>query len=52
LEGKLALAEIVDVSKLSGDTIKFGATVTLITKAFKVRHVEWFEDRPKKRKQV
>jgi transcription elongation factor GreA len=30
LEGKLARAEIVDVSKLSGDTIKFGATVTLI----------------------
>jgi transcription elongation factor GreA len=23
-------AEIIDVSKLSGDTIKFGATVTLI----------------------
>lgn len=103
LEDKLALAEIVDVSKLSGDTIKFGATVTLIdedtgekrtwqivgepeadaskgrisvtspmakaligktkgttvlveapggAKAFKVRHVEWFEDKPKKRKQV
>src|SRR2546423_2132609 len=30
LEGKLARAEIIDVSKLSGDTIKFGATVTLI----------------------
>jgi transcription elongation factor GreA len=30
LEDKLARAEIVDVSKLSGDTIKFGATVTLI----------------------
>src|SRR6185437_5179756 len=30
LENKLARAEIVDVSKLSGDTIKFGATVTLI----------------------
>jgi len=103
LENKLALAEIVDVSKLSGDTIKFGATVTLIdedtgekrtwqivgepeadaskgrisvtspigraligktegatvlveapsgTKAYKVRHVDWFEDKPKKRKQV
>ena len=30
LEDKLAHAEIVDVSKLSGDTVKFGATVTLI----------------------
>jgi transcription elongation factor GreA len=30
LEAKLSHAEIVDVSKLSGDTIKFGATVTLI----------------------
>ena len=102
LEGKLARAEIVDVSKLSGDTIKFGATVTLIdddtgekriwqivgepeanpsegtisvtspiaraligqtkgttvlvdapggTKAYQVRHVEWFGDERKKRKQ-
>jgi transcription elongation factor GreA len=30
LDDKLARAEIVDLSKLSGDTIKFGATVTLI----------------------
>jgi transcription elongation factor GreA len=30
LEDKLARAEVVDVSKLSGDTIRFGATVTLI----------------------
>ncbi|MGZ5834709.1 MAG: transcription elongation factor GreA [Xanthobacteraceae bacterium] len=30
LEDKLARAEVLDVSKLSGDTIKFGATVTLI----------------------
>jgi transcription elongation factor GreA len=30
LEDKLARAEIIDVSKLSGNTIKFGATVTLI----------------------
>src|ERR1700730_2191257 len=30
LEDKLARAEIINVSKLSGDTIKFGATVTLI----------------------
>src|SRR6516225_6483430 len=28
LEDKLARAEVIDVSKLSGDTIKFGATVT------------------------
>ncbi|TAK47987.1 MAG: transcription elongation factor GreA [Xanthobacteraceae bacterium] len=30
LEDKLARADIIDVSKLSGDTVKFGATVTLI----------------------
>jgi transcription elongation factor GreA len=30
LQDKLARAEVIDVSKLSGDTIKFGATVTLI----------------------
>ena len=30
LEDKLARADIIDVSKLSGDTIKFGATVTVI----------------------
>ena len=30
LEDKLARAEVIDVSKLSGDTIKFGATVTLL----------------------
>jgi transcription elongation factor GreA len=30
LEDKLARAEVINVSKLSGDTIKFGATVTLI----------------------
>jgi transcription elongation factor GreA len=29
LEDKLSRAEIIDVSKLSGKTIKFGATVTL-----------------------
>ena len=32
LEDKLARADIIDVSKLSGDIIKFGATVTLIDK--------------------
>ncbi len=30
LEDKLARAEVIDVSKLSGDTVKFGATVTLM----------------------
>lgn len=29
LEDKIRRAEIIDVSKLSGDTVKFGATVTL-----------------------
>jgi transcription elongation factor GreA len=30
LEAKLARAEIIDPSKLTGNTIKFGATVTLV----------------------
>jgi transcription elongation factor GreA len=30
LEDKLARADIIDISKLSGDTIKFGATVNLL----------------------
>jgi transcription elongation factor GreA len=30
LEDKLSRAEVIDVSKLSGDTVKFGATVTLV----------------------
>jgi transcription elongation factor GreA len=30
LESLLALADVIDVSKLSGTTVKFGATVTLI----------------------
>src|SRR3978361_1559552 len=30
LEDKLARADIIDISKLSGDTVMFGATVTLI----------------------
>src|SRR3990172_4094875 len=29
LEDKLSRAEVIDTSKLSGDTVKFGATVTL-----------------------
>lgn len=30
LENKMARAEIIDVSKLSGETVKFGALVTLL----------------------
>ena len=30
IEDKLARADVIDVSKLSGDTIKFGATVALV----------------------
>jgi len=30
LEDKLARADVIDVHKLSGDTVKFGATVTLV----------------------
>jgi len=30
LEDKLSRAEVIDVSKLSGTTVKFGATVTLV----------------------
>ncbi|MDJ0932600.1 transcription elongation factor GreA [Breoghania sp.] len=30
LEDKLSRAEVIDVTKLSGDKVKFGATVTLI----------------------
>ena len=30
IEDRLSRADVIDVSKLSGDTIKFGATVTLV----------------------
>jgi len=30
LESKLALAQVIDVTKMSGDTVKFGATVTIV----------------------
>src|ERR1700704_6884568 len=30
LEDKLSRAEVIDVSKLSGNSVKFGATVTLV----------------------
>ena len=35
LEDKLARADVIDVSKLSGDTIKSGATVSLIEKRYR-----------------
>ncbi len=30
LEGLIALAEIIDISRLTGDTVKFGATINLV----------------------
>lgn len=30
IESKLALSQIIDVTKMSGDTVKFGATVTVV----------------------
>lgn len=30
LESKMALAQVIDVSKMEGDTVKFGATVTIV----------------------
>jgi len=33
LESMLALADIIDVTKLSGDKVKFGATVTFVDEA-------------------
>ena len=30
LEDKLARAQVIDTSKMSGDTVKFGATVTIV----------------------
>jgi transcription elongation factor GreA len=39
LEDKIARADVIDVSKLSGDTIKFGATVTLIDEDTDKKHV-------------
>ncbi len=30
LEAILALAQVIDISKITGDTVKFGATVTLV----------------------
>src|SRR6516162_6232132 len=39
LEDKLARAEVIDVSKLSGDTIKFGASFTLQAAATEKKQV-------------
>ena len=39
LEDKLARADIIDITKLSGDTIKFGATVTLVDEDTDKKHV-------------
>jgi transcription elongation factor GreA len=39
LEDKLARAEVIDITKLSGDTVKFGATVTLIDEETDEKHV-------------
>ena len=39
LEDKLARADVIDVSKLSGDTIKFGATVTVVDEDTEQRKV-------------
>jgi transcription elongation factor GreA len=35
----MARADVIDVSKLSGDTIKFGATVTLVDEDTEKKHV-------------
>lgn len=39
LEGKISLAEVIDVSKLSGHHIKFGATITLVDEDTEENHV-------------
>ena len=39
LEDKMARADVIDVSKLSGDVIKFGATVTLVDEDTEKKHV-------------
>ena len=38
LEDKLSRAEVIDVSKLSGNTVKFGATVTVVDEDTEVKH--------------
>jgi transcription elongation factor GreA len=39
LEDKLARDEVIDITKLSGDTVKFGATVTLMDEETGEKHV-------------
>jgi transcription elongation factor GreA len=39
LEDKISRAEVIDVSKLSGDVIKFGATITLIDEDTEEEHI-------------
>lgn len=38
LESKLSLADVIDVSKLSGTSIKFGATITLVDEDTEEEH--------------
>lgn len=38
LEDKLARAEVIDVTKLSGDTVKFGATVSVFDEDTEKKH--------------
>ena len=54
LENQLVRAEVIDVSKLSGDQIKFGATVTLIDEDTKEKSIwqivgEFESDVPQRR---
>jgi len=39
LEAKISLAEVIDVSKLSGTFIKFGATITLVDEDTEEEHL-------------
>src|SRR5271168_5488113 len=45
LEDKLQRAEVIDVSKLSGSTIKFGATVTMVDEDTEAKKVFQIVDR-------
>lgn len=39
LESKISLADVIDVSKLSGENIKFGATITLVDEDTEEEHL-------------
>lgn len=39
LESKISLADVIDVSKLSGTQIKFGATITLVDEDTEEEHI-------------